>query len=129
MIKSYTDHAANERTFLAWMRTGVAIIAFGFLIDRFDLFVMTMADAVDIKPEHHEQLDKISQAFGLSTGVWFILVGVGFIVAATIRFVRTRSLLADEKIHKSGFVMEFALAIFLAVLIVVASVPLIVSAL
>ena len=36
MIKSYTDHAANERTFLAWMRTGVAIIAFGFLIDHGD---------------------------------------------------------------------------------------------
>ncbi|ODR95278.1 hypothetical protein AUC70_06215 [Methyloceanibacter stevinii] len=62
MIKSYTDHAANERTFLAWMRTGVAIIAFGFLIDRFDLFVMTMADAVGIKPEHHAQLDKMSGA-------------------------------------------------------------------
>ncbi|WP_108682831.1 YidH family protein [Methyloceanibacter sp. wino2] len=129
MIKSYTDHAANERTFLAWMRTGVAIIAFGFLIDRFDLFVMTMADAVGINPEHHAQLDKMSGAFGLSTGVWFILVGVAFIVAATIRFVRTRSLLKDEQIHTTGFAMEFALAIVLAVLIVVASIPLLVSAL
>lgn len=129
MIKSYTDHAANERTFLAWMRTGVAIIAFGFLIDRFDLFVMTMADAVGINPEHHAQLDKMSGAFGLSTGVWFILVGVAFIVAATIRFIRTRSLLKDEQIHTTGFAMEFALAIVLAVLIVVASIPLLVSAL
>jgi Domain of unknown function (DUF202) len=25
MIRSYTDHAANERTFLAWLRTGIAI--------------------------------------------------------------------------------------------------------
>lgn len=128
MIKSYTDHAANERTFLAWMRTGVAIIAFGFLIDRFDLFVMTMADAVGIKPEHHAQLDKMSGAFGLSTGVWFIIVGVAFIVAATVRFIRTRSLLLDEQIHTTGFAMEFALAVVLAVLIVVASIPLLVSA-
>jgi len=129
MIKSYTDHAANERTFLAWMRTGVAIIAFGFLIDRFDLFVMTMAEAVGIKPEHHAQLERMSQAFGLSTGVWFILVGVFFIVAATIRFMRTRRLLLDEQIHKTGFVMEFALAVILAVLIVIASVPLLETAL
>ena len=129
MIKSYTDHAANERTFLAWMRTGVAIIAFGFLIDRFDLFVLTMADAVSVRPEHHAQLERMSEAFGLSTGVWFILVGVAFIVAATVRFVRTRSLLKDEQIHKTSFALEFALAIILAVLIVVASIPLLVSAL
>ncbi|BAQ18622.1 YidH family protein [Methyloceanibacter caenitepidi] len=129
MIKSYTDHAANERTFLAWMRTGVAIIAFGFLIDRFDLFVMTMAEAVDIKPEAHTQLERMSRAFGLSTGVWFILVGVFFIVAATVRFLRTRNLLLDEEIHKTGYVMEFVLAGILAVLIVIASVPLLTSAL
>ena len=30
MIQGYADHAANERTFLAWVRTGVAVIAFGF---------------------------------------------------------------------------------------------------
>ena len=29
------DHLANERTFLAWLRTGVAIIVFGFAIGRF----------------------------------------------------------------------------------------------
>ncbi|WP_158007422.1 hypothetical protein [Methyloceanibacter stevinii] len=50
-------------------------------------------------------------------------------MAATIRFVRTRSLLKDEQIHTTGFAMEFALAIVLAVLIVVASIPLLVSAL
>ena len=129
MIKSYTDHAANERTFLAWMRTGVAIVAFGFLIDRFDLFVMTMAEAVGMNPEHHAQLERISQAFGLSTGVWFILVGVFFIVAATIRYVRTRRLLLDEQIHQTGIVVELALAAILAVLIVIASVPLLKTAL
>ena len=31
------DHLANERTFLAWLRTGVAIIVFGFAIGRFSI--------------------------------------------------------------------------------------------
>ena len=31
MIERYSDHAANERTFLAWVRTAIAIMAFGFL--------------------------------------------------------------------------------------------------
>jgi two-component system chemotaxis response regulator CheB len=31
MIERYGDHAANERTFLAWVRTAIAIMVFGFL--------------------------------------------------------------------------------------------------
>jgi putative membrane protein len=31
------DHLANERTFLAWVRTGVATIVFGFAIGRFSI--------------------------------------------------------------------------------------------
>ena len=32
MIPFYNDHAANERTFLAWIRTGLTIMAFGFVL-------------------------------------------------------------------------------------------------
>ena len=37
MIGNYSDHAANERTFLAWVRTGIAVIAVGFVIEKFNL--------------------------------------------------------------------------------------------
>ena len=33
---------ANERTFLAWIRTNIGIIAFGFVIERFGLFIKRM---------------------------------------------------------------------------------------
>lgn len=33
------DHLANERTFLAWLRTGVALIALGFVVARFGLLL------------------------------------------------------------------------------------------
>jgi hypothetical protein len=39
MIRDFRDHAANERTFLAWARTAIAVMAFGFLIERFDLLL------------------------------------------------------------------------------------------
>jgi putative membrane protein len=32
-------HMANERTFLAWIRTSIAIMAFGFVVEKFSLFV------------------------------------------------------------------------------------------
>jgi putative membrane protein len=35
----FRDHAANERTLLAWIRTGVALMGFGFAIARFGLFL------------------------------------------------------------------------------------------
>ncbi|AEB94795.1 conserved hypothetical protein [Metallosphaera cuprina Ar-4] len=33
---------ANERTFLAWIRTGVALIGFGFVIAKFALFLQLL---------------------------------------------------------------------------------------
>jgi putative membrane protein len=32
-------HLANERTFLAWIRTSVGLMAFGFVVVKFSLFV------------------------------------------------------------------------------------------
>jgi len=37
--KKVTDHLANERTFLAWVRTGLATITFGFVVERFSLLL------------------------------------------------------------------------------------------
>ena len=39
MIANYTDHAANERTFLAWIRTGLAVTAFGFFLVKLNVLV------------------------------------------------------------------------------------------
>ena len=33
-----TDYLAAERTFLAWIRTGLALMGFGFVVARFGLF-------------------------------------------------------------------------------------------
>lgn len=88
-----------------------------------------MSNAVSIQPEHRAELESMSSQLGHGTGLWFILVGIIFIVAATVRFVRTRAHILDQEIHTAGFMMEFVLAVVLAALIVVASIPLLVSAL
>jgi hypothetical protein len=43
MIRNFSDHAANERTFLAWVRTAIAVMAFGFLVAKFGLFLKIAA--------------------------------------------------------------------------------------
>jgi hypothetical protein len=42
----YGDHAANERTFLSWVRTAIAVIAFGFVIEKFNLVSARRAQQV-----------------------------------------------------------------------------------
>ena len=34
MIERFRDHAANERTYLAWVRTAVTVMGFGLLVER-----------------------------------------------------------------------------------------------
>ncbi|MBO3461271.1 DUF202 domain-containing protein [Aetokthonos hydrillicola Thurmond2011] len=41
-IDRQREHQANERTFLAWVRTCIALIGFGFAIARFGLFVQQL---------------------------------------------------------------------------------------
>jgi putative membrane protein len=55
VVSGYSDYAANERTFLAWVRTGIAIIAFGFVIEKFNLFVLTLANVSPAGAGHQSQ--------------------------------------------------------------------------
>lgn len=46
------DHLANERTFLAWLRTAMAVIAFGFVLDRFSLYAHYFAPTTANTPSN-----------------------------------------------------------------------------
>ncbi|NIG55582.1 YidH family protein [Chitinophaga sp. Cy-1792] len=41
-----SDHLANERTFLAWIRTAVGMMAFGFVVVKFTLFIKQISLAL-----------------------------------------------------------------------------------
>ncbi len=43
-MSNNTDHFANKRTFLAWMRTGISLMGFGFVIAKFVIFLHVLAD-------------------------------------------------------------------------------------
>src|SRR5436309_11356248 len=98
MIRDYRDHAANERTFLAWVRNGIAVIAFGFVIEKFNLFVLAMASANWPDAGRRLQLERLSGPLGRYDGLALILVGLALIVVAAARFVRTGRLLDDQEI-------------------------------
>jgi putative membrane protein len=86
MIRNFSDHAANERTFLAWVRTAIAVMAFGFLVAKFDLFLKIAARSIAAE---RETVRIPSGGFGGVVGVVLILAGALMVALAALRFVRT----------------------------------------
>lgn len=111
MIKDYTNHAANERTFLAWVRTGIAIIALGFVIERFNLFLAAVAANVALETPLKEHVQKLSGPLGRLGGLALIIGGVTLILLALLRFLRTERRLSavDESSAASVARTEFLL--------------------
>ncbi len=71
------DHLANERTFLAWVRSCIAIMALGFVVARFGLLIR------ELGPHAPRQTP-----VGLSTGfgVGMVACGAALVVLATLRY-------------------------------------------
>ncbi|MBB2200494.1 YidH family protein [Gluconacetobacter tumulisoli] len=85
MIAHFSDHAANERTFLAWIRTALAVMAFGFLVERFDLFLQVAAASLDGR-----RVSAGRHLFGDIVGLLLLLLGGAMMVVATQRYRRIR---------------------------------------
>jgi len=94
MIPSYGDHAANERTFLAWIRTGLTIMALGFVIERLDLFLETLGLAAQAKAG-----PAVGQAEVHGLSVSLVGLAIVLIVAASYRFVDINRAIDDQAIR------------------------------
>jgi putative membrane protein len=96
--KRASDHLANERTFLAWVRTGAAIIVFGFAIGRFSIAMRQLAALQG----HALRSAGISVVMGSFT----IIAGVALVVAGLARYRKTRAQLSAGTFEPAGFVLD-----------------------
>jgi putative membrane protein len=112
MIRNFGDHSANERTFLAWVRTAIAVMAFGFLVEKFDLFLELATPSIAGRT-----LSLPSQKFGNIAGLALIVVGTAMVAIAALRFLITaKNIDSEEKHPGSGSRIDVALAVLLVLL-------------
>jgi putative membrane protein len=104
---------AAERTFLAWIRTGLALMGFGFVVARFGLFLREWAAVQNI--DHHS-----GHSISLWIGIALVALGVLLNLAALGRYRRYLQQLAQGIIPEASPRLETAVAIVLSLIGVVA---------
>ena len=73
---------AAERTLLAWVRTGLAMMGFGFVVARFGMFLREIAAVQTVPPPRQ-------QVFSLWVGVALVVLCVAVNVAAAVKHWHT----------------------------------------
>jgi putative membrane protein len=68
---------AAERTLLAWQRTAIALMGFGFVVERFGLFLQLVA---------HQSESSGQRSFSLAAGVLLLLLGAAVALISARQF-------------------------------------------
>ena len=104
-------YMAAERTFLAWLRTGIAFMGFGFVVARFGLFLHEVAVSNNVtaaQPSH---------GFSLPVGITLIVLGILVNIIAAIRHHRYIKALDCGQFREAyGPAFAYLVAVLLAII-------------
>ncbi|MHB8460404.1 MAG: YidH family protein [Candidatus Limnocylindrales bacterium] len=105
---SIRDHLANERTFLAWTRTAITVMALGFVVAKFGILLREIGGA---------SVHLLTVRAGAVVGILLVVSGLVLLALALHRFLRLR-----RGIESGGEVYTVRLDVVLAVTVGVAGV-------
>jgi len=91
--KKASDHLANERTFLAWVRTGLSVMAFGFVVERFGLLLRELGLRLG------NNTTGTTVHYSKFLGITITLLGIVLLIVALFNFIHVRRTIDEERYH------------------------------
>jgi putative membrane protein len=107
-VRDRRVHMANERTFLAWIRTSISIMAFGFVVEKFSLFVKQLS--------YYLGRESTPPPAGYSSVIGIVLVALGAAIGV-LAFIRYRSV--ERQIEEDSYAPSKVLSVLLALSVLV----------
>jgi putative membrane protein len=92
-----SDHIANERTFLAWIRTSISIVVFGFVVAKFGI---TLREFLQMQGNQSHD-----SGMSLVMGVAFMALGIFMALISTMRYRVTKRRLDAGEFKPAGAIV------------------------
>ncbi len=102
------DHMANERTFLAWVRTSIGIMAFGFVVEKFALFIRRLPYFLK-ESKSYEAAFPPSGKYSTILGVVMVAMGAFMGLLAFVRYKKVEREI-NENTYKPSLILDILVA-------------------
>jgi putative membrane protein len=109
-IEKSREHLANQRTFLAWIRTCIALMGFGFVIVKFTLFLKELSLLLETE-------DLSLKGYSSIVGVIMVALGVIIAILAYLQYKKY-----EYQLNNKSYISSSILSLFITVIIVIAGI-------
>lgn len=104
-IERTREHLANERTFLAWIRTSIALMGFGFVIVKFTLFLRQLSLLLETRGIS-------SKGYSEIVGVTMVTIGVIIAILAFIQYKKN-----EKQLKNNYYISSSKLSLLITIII------------
>lgn len=113
--KKATEYLANERTFLAWVRTSVAVMSLGFVVAKFGLWLREFASRLTPQVQTH------GSGWSAPIGIGMIAFGGALALLAARRFHQVNHQIDKGRVQADrGLIVLITLAMAMLALVMMA---------
>jgi len=106
------DHLANERTFLAWIRTSIGIMGFGFIVVKFSMFIRQVSQIVG------RQVTAPPTGYSGIIGVILVAIGALTAVMAYANYKKIEKQLESDSYSSSSPLITYLTAAMVLISII-----------
>ena len=105
--KNLNEHLDNERTFLAWLRTGIGVMAFGFVVVKFSLFLKQFSLIFGNQNIIH------SKGYSAEIGILLVVFGLIISILGYFRYKKTEKQINEDSFKNNSFLIGLSTIILI----------------